>query len=75
VAKFIYIGTLTKADGTVDVRIPIGKLKGKKTFLKVKPNSDTIFITDKRGINLLRRAVGLNGEKLYQEVKEKVENK
>lgn len=66
--KFVYVGKLTKADGTVDVIIPTDKLKVRKTFRGVYPNETIIEVDNERAIAALRGAKDFEGNLLYREI-------
>jgi hypothetical protein len=68
-AQFKYIGTRTKDNGKVDVRIGKPNMAWYYEFIDVTPNVDIIEVTHEIAANSLREAVDpITKTLLYEEV-------
>lgn len=67
-ARFRYVGTMTKENGRVDVKVATGQNKVMLNFVDVEPNVTVMEVEDEHAIRYLDVAMGLMGEKLYERI-------
>lgn len=68
-AQFKYIGSRTKANGKVDIRIGKPGMAWYYEFLDVTPNVDIVEVTHEIAVNSMKEAVDpIDKTLLYEEV-------